>query len=131
MENPIIKALLDTNLLYYEKYQPILRLQKKIHLIFVREWVKTKKTQNGKNPIKSHSNEHPSTTSPTQGKRPNTYQGLRERSLCDLENPKPFHSPIQLSRGIFEPIFHLFLPLKQQLHIPIEAFPTLLRQDQI
>ena len=45
VENPVIRALIDCNILYLQKYNPYLRIQKKFYLSFVREWVKKKKSQ--------------------------------------------------------------------------------------
>ena len=45
VENPVIRALIDCNILYLQKYNPYLRIQKKLYLSFVREWVKEKKSQ--------------------------------------------------------------------------------------
>lgn len=45
LENPVIRALIDCNILYYEKYKPYLRVQKRLYVFFVREWVKKKKAE--------------------------------------------------------------------------------------
>lgn len=43
LENPIVKGLIDANILYYQKYEPYLRVQRQLYVFFIREWVQNKK----------------------------------------------------------------------------------------
>ena len=45
LENPIMKSLIDCNIIYLLKYFPIIQIQKRLYILFMREWVKLKKAE--------------------------------------------------------------------------------------
>lgn len=48
LENPIIKALIDTSILYHRFYFPMLTVNKKLYTLFIEEYVAKKKKELGR-----------------------------------------------------------------------------------